>query len=190
MTSHEAAGNACEWRHVIPNLNKGKMRKKILVFIAIMLFGTTFIGAAQPESGDTTKTIENTDKGVKYAKDSKYTREQVMEAMMWVESGFNEKIVCRDGSSVGILQITPICVRQCNILYKKHYGVANKYSYKDRYNKEKSIEMFWLMQNEYNPEFDIRRAVNLWNAGHVDKYINATQRYYNKVMKYLEKHYN
>lgn len=136
-----------------------------------------------------TDTVQVEKKNERYAYRSKYTVDQVMEAMMWVESKFNEKIVSRDGSSVGILQITPICVKQCNILAKRK-GLSVRYKNTDRLNKAKSIEMFKLIQEASNPQFDIRKAVNLWNAGNANKYIRATERYYNKVMNYLKSHYN
>lgn len=102
---------------------------------------------------------------------------KLIEAIIHVESGGNPR--ARSGSSVGILQITPICVKECNNILR-----TQKYSLSDRYNPEKSKEMFVLIQNKYNPKHNIERAIRLWNGG--PKYsIKNTNRYFNKVMKYF-----
>ena len=102
---------------------------------------------------------------------------KLIEAIIQVESGGNPR--ARSGSSVGILQITPICVKECNNILR-----TQKYSLSDRYNPEKSKEMFALIQNKYNPKHNIERAIRLWNGG--PKYsIKSTNRYFNKVMKYF-----
>ena len=52
----------------------------------------------------------------------------------------------------------------------------------DRYSKEKSIEMFNVYQNRYNPEHNIEKALRIWNGG--PRYsIKGTNGYVRKVMK-------
>lgn len=102
---------------------------------------------------------------------------KLIEAIIQVESGGNSR--ARSGSSVGILQITPICVKVCNNILR-----TRKYSLSDRYSPEKSKEMFALIQNKYNPKHNIERAIRLWNGG--PRYsMKNTNRYFNKVMKYF-----
>ena len=104
---------------------------------------------------------------------------RLIEAIIQVESGGNPRARC--GNSVGILQITPICVKECNIILR-----TQKYSLSDRYNPKKSREMFALIQNKYNPKHNIERAIRLWNGG--PRYsIKSTNRYFNKVMKYFNR---
>lgn len=88
--------------------------------------------------------------------------ENLMNAIIYVESRGNEKAYNKDGDCVGILQITKICVRECNNVLKK-IGSEKRYTYADRWNKEKSIEMFYLLQDYYNPQHDIKKAIRLWN---------------------------
>ena len=103
----------------------------------------------------------------------------VINAIAQVESGGNPKAVSKAGTYVGLLQIAPICVRECNRIVGK-----NKFTYKDRYSKEKSIEMFIVFQEYHNPEGDMEKAIRLWNSGDKNcmKNKSKTEAYYRRVM--------
>ena len=88
--------------------------------------------------------------------------EPLMNAMIYVESKGNPKAYNKRGDCVGILQITKICVRECNNVLKKQ-GSKKRYTYADRWDKDKSIEMFFLLQDHYNPKHDINKAIRIWN---------------------------
>lgn len=103
--------------------------------------------------------------------------DDLLQAIIYVESKGNEKAYNKNGDCVGILQITKICVRECNRVLKKN-GSDKRYTYADRWNKEKSIEMFYLLQDEYNPNYDIVKGIRIWNKGDI---------YKNKVLKRLNK---
>lgn len=109
--------------------------------------------------------------------------EPVMNAVIQVESGGNANAV--RGNSCGAMQITPICVAQCNIILKARKS-KKRFSLKDRFNVAKSKEMFKLIQSFYNAENNIEKAIRSWNGG-MRYSIRGTQRYYDKVMKYLKK---
>ena len=66
----------------------------------------------------------------------------VMEAIILVESEGNPRAV--SGNSVGAMQITPILVRECNNILQSR-GSDKRYTLADRYNVEKSKEMFLLI---------------------------------------------
>ena len=51
-------------------------------------------------------------------------------------------------------------VKECN----KIVG-SNKYTLNDRLNRQKSHEMFNIIQNKYNPHHDIELACRLWAVG-------------------------
>ena len=106
----------------------------------------------------------------------------VMEAIIKVESNGNPHAV--SGNSVGAMQITPICVAECNNILKQRKS-KKRYSLKDRLNVAKSKEMFLLMQSFYNAENNIEKAIRSWNGG-LRYTIRGTQRYYNRVMSYLK----
>jgi len=79
-------------------------------------------------------------------------------SIMWQESKANPNPKYSDGESEGILQITPIYVKEANRILEK-----NKYTLHDRRNPLKSHEMFLVVQNYLNPEKDVKKAVKLHN---------------------------
>lgn len=107
---------------------------------------------------------------------------KIINAIAQVESNNNPKAV-GGGGSVGLLQITPVLVKDCNKILQKQ-NKSKRYSLADRYNAEKSKEMFIIIQEYYNPQHNVERAIRLWNGG--PRYsVKSTQRYYNKVRKHL-----
>jgi hypothetical protein len=102
----------------------------------------------------------------------------VMDAIIQVESEGNPNAV--SGNSVGAMQITPILVKDCNIILKKQKS-NKRYTMADRYSVAKSKEMFLIIQKYYNPENNIEKAIRLWNGG-VKYSKKATNRYYKKVL--------
>lgn len=106
---------------------------------------------------------------------------RLITAIATVESKLNEKAVSRD--CVGFLQIRPILVKECNIILKQQKK-KTRYTLRDRFNKKKSIEMFYIIQKKYNPSFNIERALWIWNAGPYSKkkpisYIRKILKVYN-----------
>lgn len=82
-----------------------------------------------------------------------------IEALIEVESENNPQAV-GSKDDVGILQITPIYVADVNrILGEEAYFLE------DRTDPGKSLEMFEIMQNHYNPKLDINKAIKLHNPG-------------------------
>lgn len=109
--------------------------------------------------------------------------EPLMAALIKVESNGNPNAV--SGRSVGALQITPGLVEECNRILKMR-GSSKRYTLKDRFSIDKSKEMFVLFQSRHNPSNDISFAIRSWNGGPRFS-VKATQRYFNKVMKYYKK---
>ena len=106
----------------------------------------------------------------------------VMEAIILVESEGNPNAV--SGNSVGAMQITPILVRECNNILQSR-GSDKRYTLADRYNVEKSKEMFLLIQSEHNKQNNVERAIRSWNGG-MNYTKRGTQRYYEKVMSKMK----
>lgn len=113
--------------------------------------------------------------------------EKLIEAIIHVESGGNITEVSSDGECVGILQIKKIVVDDCN-QYLKAKGLKKRFTYSDRFNKEKSIEMFLLVQERYKnfkrfrSNSEIEHMIRLWNGG-CNYSRKRTDIYYKKVMK-------
>ena len=106
----------------------------------------------------------------------------VMDAIIQVESEGNSKAV--SGNSVGAMQITPILVKECNMILEKQKS-KKRFTLNDRYSVDKSKEMFLLIQKYHNPENSIEKAIRSWNGG-IKYSIRATNRYYKKVMSKMK----
>lgn len=115
-----------------------------------------------------------------------YDWDKVINALIEVESKGDEKAVSKNKKFVGILQISTILVDDCNRIIGE-----KKYTYNCRYDKTKSIEMFKIMQNYYNPKKDLMFAIRMWKGGPTWKTNRIdTKEYYNNVMKeYKKKRY-
>ena len=106
----------------------------------------------------------------------------VMEAIIQVESEGNPK--AKSGSSVGVMQITPILVAECNDILKRRKS-KKRFTLRDRFSVAKSKEMFLLIQSYFNPGNNIEKAIRSWNGG-MNYSVKRTQRYFDKVMKAMK----
>jgi hypothetical protein len=117
------------------------------------------------------------------AQEIQYNWMPIINAIAYIESGFDEKIVSKSGTYVGYLQIGPSMVTECNSILKAK-GINKRYTLEDRKDKGKSIEMFILVQEKYNPEHNVEKAIRLWNGG-PGYSVKTTTGYYNRVMRRL-----
>ena len=114
---------------------------------------------------------------------TEFNWEPIIEAIIHVESKGDPN--AKSGNSVGVLQITPILVAECNNIMKMRNN-SKRYSLKDRFSIAKSKEMFLTIQSFHNPMNNVERAIRSWNGGM--KYrMKRTQKYFEKVMKALNK---
>ena len=114
-------------------------------------------------------------------KNGGFNWDKVIDAIAHVESRHNPK--ARNGKYVGILQIGPGMVTECNNILKK-MDDPKRYIMGDRYDPAKSREMFILFQSKYNPTNNIEKAIRMWNGG--PRYTNrGTDSYYKKVKERL-----
>jgi hypothetical protein len=95
--------------------------------------------------------------------------EDFTKALIWVESKGDSKAV-GSNNDVGVLQITPILLRDCNRILEMEI-----FKLEDRLDSLKSVVMFNIIQDHYNPQHDYHWALKLWNSG-------APLSYHRKVM--------
>ena len=93
-----------------------------------------------------------------------------VEALIQVESGGDSTAVGK-GDCAGILQITPVFVREANRLLG-----SEKYTPDDRFDKTKSLEIFNTVQRFHNPQKDIDRAIAIHNPKAPERYKNDIKR--------------
>ena len=115
------------------------------------------------------------------AKNDGFNWEPVMDAIIQIESKGNAAAV--NGPYVGVLQISPVLVKECNNILKSS-GSKKRYSLSDRYSATKSKEMFVIIQSFHNPLNNIEKAIRLWSGG-ICYSVSKTQAYLRKVMRQM-----
>ncbi|AGB27838.1 MULTISPECIES: lytic transglycosylase domain-containing protein [Prevotellaceae] len=113
---------------------------------------------------------------------SEFDWSSVMEAIIQVESEGDPK--AKSGNSVGVMQITPVLVTECNNILRSRKS-KRRYKLSDRFSIAKSKEMFLLIQSKYNPMNSVERAIRSWNGG-VHFSVQRTQRYFEKVLSAMK----
>lgn len=120
----------------------------------------------------TTSQVTKPTKAHKATTSGKWAR--TLESLVLVESGGDPTARNTATDAVGILQIRPMYVNEVNrIVGKQRYTLA------DRYSVKKSIEMFQIIQEYYNPQHSVERAIQLHNP-------TATLNYHDKVVAQIK----
>lgn len=145
--------------------------KKIVRFLFVLIF--SFIVLPSHASASTDDSVLS---------DSDEDWRPVIEALIQVESNGNSN--AKKGASVGVLQITPVLVAECNNILRRR-KLRKRFKLSDRWSRQKSIEMFFLFQSWFNPLRNVEQAVRSWNGG-MHYSIQKTQRYFDKVMSILQ----
>tara|TARA_A100001037_G_C15150965_1_gene639213 strand:- start:5378 stop:5905 length:528 start_codon:yes stop_codon:yes gene_type:complete len=113
----------------------------------------------------------------------------LVRAMIQVESGGKEDMVGDKNlrvPSIGVLQIRPIMVKEVNRILKRQ-KIKKKYSLKDRFDREKSIEMFYIWK-DFHHECDTDEVVaRCWNGGPRGWKKESTEWYWTKVTREIKK---
>ena len=105
----------------------------------------------------------------------------LLNAVMAVESNFDTMAYNSKENAAGVLQIRPIMVREVNRLLGE-----DKYTLKDRWSKEKSIEMFNVIRSHLKGATD-EEIARTWNGGYNGHKKQSTLKYWNKVKKQFKK---
>jgi hypothetical protein len=119
-----------------------------------------------PEVGEIEHSVDTI---VVYKNGHDYDWELFTRALIWVESKGDSKAV-GSKDDMGVLQITPILLQDCNRILKNE-----GFTLEDRLDSLKSVEMFNIIQDHYNPQHDYHLALKIWNG-------QAPLSYHRKVM--------
>ena len=112
--------------------------------------------------------------------------EDLIEAMVWVESKGDPKAFAKREDAAGVLQIRPIMVNEVNrILNIKKDD--RFYTLDDRWNEIKSIEMFYVFVDYYHKDSSYEEIARCWNGGPKGLQKKQTKRYWKKVQNTLNK---
>ena len=116
--------------------------------------------------------------------------DRLVNAIIYVESRGNDSAIGDRGKAVGCLQIHPICVREVNRILRRN-DIPLVYTLEDRYSREKSIEMFNIIAEQYEccEDYTFMEYAEIvarrWNGGPRGHKKRATIKYFNKVKKQL-----
>lgn len=142
------------------------MQKFLVIFILLLLSSIGFPNKLFP------KKIDNTYELIEEKTDWDY----LIDALIIIESNGNDTIINYLNYG-GCLQIGTIYVEDVNRISKITNPISfNEYQIDDRLNRIKSLEMFAIIQEWYNPKKNIKKAIKLHNP-------TASEKYMNKVLK-------
>ena len=112
----------------------------------------------------------------------------LIDAMIIVESQGNDSAIgdTHLGSqyAVGALQIRPIMVREVNRILKLK-GEKYRFKMKDRFSREKSIQMFLIWKEFHHKDSDFEAIARSWNGGPNGPKKSKTYNYWKKVENQL-----
>lgn len=122
---------------------------------------------------------------------SETLKDVIYSSIVWVESKGDDKAKSRDGS-VGIIQIKPVMVTEVNRICKI-MGFEERFTLADRFDKQKSQEMFWIYQEFYHPHLDwetltkkdMESIARKWNGGPKGHVKRSTRKYWAKIERQL-----
>ena len=133
------------------------MKRIILIFISIFLniFLTGMLviekcGEKKQESAE----VKEMERGDNLSEWQMFTL-----ALMKVESEFRNDAISSAGAR-GYFQMTPIYVKEVNRVH------GTSYTFADVTDFDKAYEIFDLMQRAHNPEYDMKKALELHNGKH------------------------
>jgi hypothetical protein len=113
----------------------------------------------------------------------------LVSALILVESRGNDSAIgdrhLVGNEAVGALQIRPIMVREVNRILKIQKS-DKRYKLKDRFDREKTIEMFMIWKNHHHKDSDFEKIARNWNGGPSGYKKSRTEKYWVKVQKELD----
>jgi len=161
------------------------MNKTLLITGFISLLGVSYVTEEKTELCLPDEIEEIQIKTI----DKEIHSNRLIEALIQVESNGKEDCIGDKHliiPSVGVLQIRPIMVREVNRILKR-LGEDKRYKNKDRYSREKSVEMFTIWRDYHHQNDSDEVIARCWNGGPKGYKRKATLYYWEKVQKALKK---
>tara|TARA_R110001599_G_scaffold75912_3_gene207940 strand:- start:65 stop:556 length:492 start_codon:yes stop_codon:yes gene_type:complete len=113
------------------------------------------------------------------------TREELIEALIYIESSNNDSALNKKENALGCIQIRPIMLREVNRILKKS-GSDERFKMKDRKNRNKSIRMFNIWADAYHKPSSFEKMARNWNGGPKGYKKSKTEKYWTKVTNYTK----
>lgn len=103
------------------------------------------------------------------------------------ESDFIPNIVNPISGARGLMQILPVMVNEVNRICRLK-GIPERYTWNDAFDPVKSVKMWYIVQDFWNPEYDIDQACMIWFGRGVQKHDGHTWREYSVEVRKRMKH--
>ena len=112
----------------------------------------------------------------------------LLTALIFVESRGNDSAIgdrhLVGNEAIGALQIRPIMVREVNRILKLQKS-NKRFTLKDRFERDKSVEMFYIWKNHHHKNSDAETIARNWNGGPKGYKKDRTLKYWNKIQNQL-----
>ena len=108
----------------------------------------------------------------------------LVKALIQIESSGKDNAHNINEDAVGCLQIRPIMVREVNRILRKQGGTF-RFELEDRWDREKSLEMFHIWRVLHLPDSDDETIARNWNGGPKGYKKESTLHYWRKVKNKL-----
>ena len=161
-----------------------KRMKKVIILLAVpVLVGNTSPEPVQICYEETIIELEPKDVPLVVSE------RDLVSALILVESRGNDSAIgdrhIVGGEAVGALQIRPVMVREVNRILKIQKS-DKRFKLKDRFDRDKTLEMFHIWKNFHHKDSDFETIARNWNGGPKGYKNSRTLKYWNKVQKELD----
>ena len=156
---------------------------KIVIIGILILIGVWMLFQRNADATEM-QSIENLQPQANFTEVEGVLQKEIMDSIEWEifmlavameESQWS--CAARNGDAVGFLQITPTCVKEANRILGKE-----QFTLEDRWSKERSVEMWHVIQNHHNPSHDHDKALQIWNPNHQPTYLQNIQTHYDTLI--------
>ena len=119
-----------------------------------------------------------------------YAYADFVSAVIYIESrGYSSAYNIKE-EAVGVLQIRPIMLREVNRVLRKN-KMTLRFELSDRWNRQKSIDMFDIMAEQVNPEGMsqmqfFETVARRWNGGRRGDKKKATIKYWERIKNQIK----
>jgi hypothetical protein len=150
---------------------------KACLLVGMLLIATIAKNSPTEQDEELSKRIDLYNEEQEKIKEQKY-REAIVAAIISVESNNDIAAYNSGEDAVSLLQIRKCVVDDLNRIYG-----SKRYTYKDRWSREKAIQMFWEYQEHWNKDIHLESCSRIWNGGPRGESKSSTDRYYIKVLE-------
>ena len=164
------------------------MNKRVLFLIGVVVYPLLFAATTAGGFKEPQTPIKIEPKPIEVVNVVIEPIDELVNAMIQVESRGNDSAIgdTHLGSqyAVGALQIRPIMVKEVNRILKLK-GEKYRFKLKDRFSREKSIQMFLIWKEFHHKDSDFEAIARSWNGGPKWRKKPKTYNYWKKVENQL-----